>query len=67
MVAGIVTNHAVTMSFAVDHRMAEKRFDEPTPMIAEEMTCVVLTGAPIAVMIWMTAAAEVSAAKPESY
>ena len=50
IVAGMVTNQAVTMSFATDHRTAEKRLEEPTPIIAEEITCVVLTGAPIVVI-----------------
>ena len=39
-------------------------WDEPTPMMAEEMTWVVETGAPRAVATKMTAAPEVSAANP---
>lgn len=50
MVTGKVTNQAVTMLFAVDQLTAERRFAEPTPMMDEEITCVVLTGAPIAVI-----------------
>lgn len=46
IVAGIVINQVTIISLAVDHRTAEKRLEEPTPMMEEEITWVVLTGAP---------------------
>ena len=45
--AGSVRNQAVTIERATDHRTCLSRLDEPTPMIDEVMTCVVLTGTPI--------------------
>jgi hypothetical protein len=44
--AGIVMNHAVTISSATLQRILPKRSEEPTPMIAELTTCDVLTGKP---------------------
>src|SRR5512140_1136814 len=46
------------------HLMAFKRFAAPTPMIATEILCVVETATPTCVAARMTAAEEVSAAKP---
>ena len=45
--AGMVTTHAVRISPATPQRTLPNRSDEPTPMIAELTTCVVLTGSPI--------------------
>src|SRR3954447_23417934 len=49
---------------AIPQRTADTRFDAPTPMIEDEITCVVETGAwrPLAARI--TIAPAVSAAKP---
>ena len=44
--AGIVINHAVTISSATLHLTLAILSDEPTPMIAELTTCDVLTGKP---------------------
>jgi hypothetical protein len=44
---------------AKPHRTAESRLDAPAPSTAEEMTCVVLIGAPNRVAISMTAAEDV--------
>ena len=44
--AGIVMNHAVTISSATLHRTLAMLSDEPTPMIAELTTWDVLTGNP---------------------
>ena len=45
-VSGMVKTHAQTMLPTIPHRTADKRFVEPTPMIDDEMTWVVLTGMP---------------------
>ena len=55
---------AVTMLRATLHRTVFIRSDDPTPMIAELMTCVVLTGTPTWEAPKMTVAAVVSAANP---
>src|SRR5688572_29339733 len=52
------------MFIATPQRTAETRLEAPTPMMLAEMTCVVLTGAPMLAAPRMTIAAEVSAAKP---
>ena len=54
--AGMVMNHAVTMSFATVHRTAERRWLAPTPMMLEETTCVVDTGPPKSAAVRMTTA-----------
>ena len=62
--AGRVRIHAETICFTTLHRIPLMLWEEPTPMMAEEMTWVVETGAPRAVATKMTAAPEVSAANP---
>src|SRR5690242_4867841 len=52
------------MLWATPQRTAETRFDAPTPMMLDEITWVVLTGARKWVAIRMVAAAAVSAANP---
>src|SRR4051794_23052124 len=52
------------MRRAMPQRTAETCLDAPTPMMLDEMTCVVLTGARIQVAVRITTAAAVSAAKP---
>jgi len=49
---------------ATPQRTAEKRRVAPTPMIEDEMTCVVDTGSPYWALPSMTALATVCAAKP---
>src|SRR3954469_6707548 len=49
---------------ATPQRTAETRFDAPTPIMLDEITCVVLTGACKWVAIKMVVAAAVSAANP---
>ncbi len=44
--AGIVMNHAVTISSATLQRTLPTLSEDPTPMIAELTTCEVLTGSP---------------------
>ncbi len=44
--AGMVMNHAITISFATPHRTEETRCPAPAPMMLEETTCVVETGPP---------------------
>src|SRR5438067_9653539 len=60
----MVSTHAVSMFPATPHRTADTRFDAPTPMMLDEMTCVVLTGACRAVANRIVPAAAVSAANP---
>ena len=64
MQAGQVRTQAATTSPAIPQRTAESRRVEPTPMIAEPMTWVVLNGKPNREAPSMIIAAEVSAAKP---
>ena len=54
--AGIVMNHAVTISFATLQRTAERRCPAPTPMMLDETTCVVDTGPPNKAAVRMTVA-----------
>src|SRR5687767_13223646 len=63
-VTGIVRIQATSMFLATPQRTADTRLEAPTPMILEEMTCVVLTGALSAVATRITIEAEVSAANP---
>ena len=44
--AGIVRTHAMPIDFATPQRTADNRLVAPTPMIADEMLCVVDTGMP---------------------
>ena len=46
-VAGMVTTHAIIISLATPQRTLLSRSADPTPMIDELTTCVVLTGPPI--------------------
>jgi hypothetical protein len=62
--AGIVISHAIRMLTAVIHRTPRIRFAAPAPMMAEETTCVVLTGNPDKLAEYMIMAALKSAAKP---
>src|SRR5581483_5248620 len=61
---GMVSTQATSMFWATPHRTADTRLDAPTPMMHDEMTWVVLTGAFSQVAPRMTAAAAVSAANP---
>ena len=61
---GIVMIHASRMLRATPQRTLRTPPDEPTPMIALEMTCVVETGIPNDAAVRITVAAVVSAAKP---
>ena len=58
------SEQAPTIVRATPQRTALKRRAAPTPRIPELMTWVVLSGKPNREAIWMTVAAEVSAAKP---
>src|SRR5687768_6645027 len=62
--AGIVRIHAQIIFSTTVHLIALKRLAVPTPMIADEMLCVVETGMPSADAAMITDAALVSAAKP---
>ena len=62
--AGMVRIHAMTRFPATPQRTAESRLVEPTPKMQAVMVWVVLTGAPKSDAPQMTAAAEVSVAKP---
>jgi len=46
---GIVKIQAITIFFAIPHLTAENFLHAPTPIIEDEITCVVETGAPICV------------------
>lgn len=63
-VTGTVITQATTICWAVLQRTAENRLAEPTPIMEEEMTWVVLTGNLSKVAIIMIVADEKSAAKP---
>lgn len=63
-VAGIVTTHATTTLRATCHLTADKRLEDPTPKMLAVMAWVVLIGIPYLLAIRITAAPEVSAAKP---
>src|SRR5213082_1869699 len=60
----MVSTQAVSMFPATPQRTADTRFDAPTPMMLDEMTCVVLTGARSQVATRIVTAAAVSAANP---
>ncbi|VVB84862.1 Uncharacterised protein [uncultured archaeon] len=61
---GIVSIHAPTIFRAIPHLTAESLSVAPTPIIEEDITCVVLTGIPIAAMLASTNQLEVSALNP---
>ena len=61
---GIVKTHAHKIFVVTPQRTADTRCDAPTPMMADEMTCVVDNGAPNVAATMMVVAAESSAAKP---
>ena len=63
-VIGIVIIQANTILWAVLQRTEENRLAEPTPIMEEEMTWVVLTGNLSKVAIIIIVADEKSAAKP---
>ena len=63
-VTGMVSTQAQTIFLASAHLTALNLFEAPTPIIADEITCVVLTGAPMDDAASITAAAAVCAAKP---
>lgn len=60
----MVKTQAMMILPATPQRTADRRFDEPTPRIEEEMTWVVLIGTFIKVASRMVPDATVSAAKP---
>jgi hypothetical protein len=62
--AGIVSIHAPTILRAIPHLTAESLSVAPTPIIEEDITCVVLTGIPRAAMLARTRPLEVSAQNP---
>ncbi len=62
--AGSVRTHATTMLPPIPHRTADNLLEAPTPMIVDEMTCVVDSGRPILDATSMTLAADISAANP---
>src|SRR2546426_7889662 len=62
--AGIVMIHAQKILRATPHRTADKRFVAPTPMIAEAITWVVLTGIPASALLASAMPPPVSAEKP---
>ena len=62
--AGIVTIQAITIFPTILHLTACAWNVEPTPIIAVEITCVVLKGIPKCDAVKMRPAAEVSAANP---
>src|SRR5688572_27095510 len=60
----MVKIHAQTIFSTTVHLTAESFFAAPTPMMADEMLCVVDTGIPSVVAVKITAEELVSAAKP---
>lgn len=63
---GIVKIHAHIIRRATLHRTYPIPLVVPTPIIDEEMTCVVLTGIPAIEAPMIVAAPEVSAANPST-
>src|SRR5947209_19491696 len=61
---GIVMIHAQTIRRATPHRTADRRFVAPTPIIAEAITWVVLTGMPARAVLASAIPPAVSAEKP---
>src|SRR5271169_5956563 len=62
--AGRVMIHARTIFPPTPHLTADNLLEAPTPMIVEDITCVVERGSPIREAISMTVAADASAANP---
>ena len=62
--AGMVTIQVMTIFLTNPHLTAEGLWEEPEPMMAVEITWVVLMGVPINDIPAITAAAEVSAENP---
>src|SRR2546425_989306 len=62
--AGIVMIHAQKILRATPQRTADNRRVAPTPMIAEAITCVVLTGIPASALLASAMPPPVSAEKP---
>jgi hypothetical protein len=62
--AGIVRTQARTIFPPTPHLTADNLFDAPTPIIVDEITCVVESGNPILDATSITVAAAVSAANP---
>ena len=62
--AGMVTIHATTIRLPTPHLTAERRLVAPTPIMAPDIVCVVLTGMPRAAVANKTDAAPVSALNP---
>ena len=62
--AGRVITHARTMLPPTPHRTADSRFEAPTPMMVDEMICVVDNGRPNRDATSMTVAVDASAANP---
>jgi len=62
--AGIVSIHAITILRPTPHLTADSLLVAPTPMMAPEMVCVVLTGIPKAAVTNNIEAAPVSAQNP---
>jgi hypothetical protein len=60
----MVTIQVITMFLTIPHLMVESLWDDPEPIMAVEMTWVVLMGVPISDIPAITAAAEVSAENP---
>ena len=63
-VSGSVNIHAQTIRPNTPQFTADARLAVPTPSIAEEITCVVLSGTPKCDAVPITMDAVVSAAKP---
>src|SRR5256712_10607317 len=61
---GIVMIHAQTIRRATPHRTADRRLVAPTPMIADAITWVVLTGMPARAVLARAMPPPVSAEKP---
>ena len=62
--AGIVIIHAYIIRRPIPHLTADSRLDAPTPIIAPEIACVVLTGIPSQAIIAKMTPPPVSAQKP---
>jgi len=66
MLAGIVNIQAQTIFLAMPHFTALNRFVAPTPMMDEQIMCVVLTGIPPTDAPRMVIVPAVSAANPST-
>lgn len=61
---GMVTNQAITIWRAIFHLTPFSLFAAPTPIMADDTTWVVLTGAPSKLAVYITREELKSAAKP---